>query len=75
MPHPILGQHWVERVMEVEGGVEGREQRRSGVDKALMIPNLMGSMSPDTTKDSQEETTPQCKKQSGYTRQPHTGDG
>lgn len=56
-------------------GEEGRGQRRSGVDKALKLPNLMGSMSPDTTKDSQEETTPQCKTQSGYTQQPHAGDG
>lgn len=45
------------------------------MDKALKLPNLMGSVSSDTIKDSQEETTPQCKKQSRYTRQPHAGDG
>lgn len=62
---------------ESDGGRKGEESRgqRSGVDKALKLPNLMGSMSPDTTKGSQEETTPQCKTQSGYTRQPYAGDG
>lgn len=58
---------------ESDGGRKGEEGR--GADKALKRPNSMGSVSPDTTKDSQEETPPQCKKQSGYTRQPHAGDG